>query len=526
MSTPRFAPRSRRIRNSGLGVMSAALSLSIVASTYGLTPAREARAASVGGTLNVAYLAPPTSLDPAKNAEATNWFDYPAYDPLIRQESNGKLVPDLATSWKYIDKGNKVFQLTLRKGVKFSDGTALTAAGVAKWIEYFVSAKGPQAIDLNGFKSAVAAGPLTVRITLANANPLLPTFFNQQWLSGDVVSPKALQNPGELGTNTFGAGPYMLSPGATVSGDHYTYVRNPRYWNKSAVHYRQIVIKVISSPSAVLQAIRTGQIDVAPGDNSTASSAKASGISVVGVPQNFVGLDLADRAGKLLKPLGDVRVRQAINYALDRKALTKATIAFRGTPTDEVSVSGLDGWVAKDNTYYAYNIKKAKSLLKAAGYAQGFTLPVLTSSLVGLDVQTQAIAGQLAKVGIQVQLNDDSNIQQYITDLVTGKYPAMEITFGALPMFIEGPSLYLPGGPFNPFKSDDATISSWWAQAATAKSSLRKSLYHKIEHRLITQAWFATFGISPLLFYASSHVSGVVGRGGYIPNLVEITPKG
>jgi peptide/nickel transport system substrate-binding protein len=490
-----------------------------------LGPSRGVQAASVGGTLTVAYSAPPATLDPAKNAQATSWYDYPAYDAFFRQESNGKFTPDLATSGKYVGTSNKIFDLTLRKGVRFSDGSALTAAGVKAWFDYFIAAKGPQASLLVGFKSAKVTGPLTVRLTLTTPNPLLKALLSQQWLAGDVPSPNALKNPAKLGTGTYGTGPYKLDPSQTVTNDHYTYVPNPYYWNKGAVHYHKLVIRVISNPSAVLQAMNTGQVSVAVGDPSTAAAAKSSGLKVLGVPQLFEGLDFTDRTGALVKPLGDVRVRQAINYALNRKAITKATIPIGGVATDEVSTPGLDGWVQKDNTYYSYNVSKAKALLKAAGYANGFTLPILTTSLVGQDLGTQAIAAQLQQIGIHVDLTDDGTFNQYVADLVGGKFPAIQIAYGGLPMFIEGPSLYLRDGVFNPLHASDSQIESWWSQAAGARASVRTALYHKIEHRLITQAWFAIYGIAPLFYYTTSHVTGVVAQGGYIPNLVEFAPK-
>jgi peptide/nickel transport system substrate-binding protein len=455
-------------------------------------------------TLDVAYNQPPSRLDPALIDQASEWLVDFAYDPLIGMDDAGKPVPALAESWRYVGSGNRVFELTLRKGVRFSDGAPLTAEGVKAHLDYVRKANGPNAQYLAGVRSITATGPLTVRIDLAVPNPLMATMLSHQYVVGDVISPKALKSPASLAKRTAGAGPYVLDPGATVSGDHYTYRRNPGYWDPEAVHYDRVVVKVIANANSTLNALKTGQVEVAAGDFTTVKGATAAGLTVKSTPQVAVGLLLADRDGQQVPALGDVRVRQAINFAIDRDAIVKALFGTYGKPTTQTTNS--DGYDPALDGYYPYDPERAKALLAQAGYADGFTLPVLSTALMSGDLITQAIAGQLEQVGIHVKAKSVTNLTQYASDLFGGKAPAAIMGYGSQPMYLEGPGLYLPKAPFNPFGSTDAQVEALYAQLTTAPSDQVVAASRAIEKRLVELGWFAPVGFSPLVYYADASV--------------------
>ena len=163
----------------------------------------------------------PQTLDPAKAPQNYAWFEELAYEPLIVQRSDGSLAPGLATSWSYTGTGNTTFVLHLRPGVKFSDGSSLTAQGVADDLSYVVKSAGQMSPFFAG-DTFTATGPLTVTIKAASPNPDFPQILTQDDVVGDIISAKGLQSPSLLGTQTFGAGPYMLDAAATVAGNQYT----------------------------------------------------------------------------------------------------------------------------------------------------------------------------------------------------------------------------------------------------------------------------------------------------------------
>src|SRR4051812_43286958 len=352
----------------------------------------------VGGTLTIATPNVPASLDPATGAnENSDYFDL-AYDPLIVQAPDGSFKPGLATSWKY-GAGNKSFSITLRDGVKFSDGTPLDAQAVKTWLDHAMKLPGGRAPTyLSNLQTVTVKDPQNVELKFKAPTPLLELTLSQRLEMGMVASPKAVAAK-TLATQTAGAGPYMLDKAQSVTGDHYTYVANPNYWNKPAVHYKSVVLKKIDNPTAALQALKTGQVQVVKDQPVTSiDAAKRAGLTSVAPETLIMGLSLLDRDGKLSKPLGDVRVRQAINYAIDRKAVANVIGAGHGRPTAQMAVPGDDSYDEALDQQYPFDQAKAKELLSQAGYAKGFTLPAVATTIVGQDKLGQAIAGQLSKV--------------------------------------------------------------------------------------------------------------------------------
>ncbi|MEU3270489.1 ABC transporter substrate-binding protein [Saccharomonospora sp. NPDC006951] len=456
--------------------------------------------------LNIGSGFVPNSLDPAKINAAMAWYVNLAYDPLIYWAPDGKLQPRLATSWKYLGEGNRVFELKLRENVTFSDGSPFTADVVKKNIEYFRDAGGESAASLTSVEAVDAVDRSTVRITLSSPDPSLPMVFTQNRLAGNMISGKAIDNPGLLATATAGAGPYVLSEDETVASDHYTYKPNPSYWNKQDVHYGKVVIKVLPNPNTALSALKTGQVDVIQGQYTTAGAAESAGLNVAHAPQVFTGLALADRAGELVPPLADVRVRRALNFAVDRKKITGGLFGEYGTPTEQIVLSGQDGY--NDKSFYSYDPEQARRLLAEAGYADGFSLKVVSSA--NTSAIAQAIADDLGKVGVRLELTNHNDPTNYLRDVAGGEFAAYAIGFGTMPVHLMGPRLFLPSAAqFNPMRSSDPSIESWYRDAAAADAKGRAELDRRIVARLAEEAWFVPVSFIPVFMYSSTSVTGV-----------------
>jgi ABC-type transport system substrate-binding protein len=466
-----------------------------------------------GGTLTVAVQSAPNSLDPGTVDAAFSHFTGLAYDPLIYQASDGSLQPDLATSWKFVGSGNRQLDLTLRSGVTFSDGGTLTAAGVKSSLDYASKAPGAQASYLGSVKSIDVTGPMSLSIKLSTDNPMLPNILDQYSGVGQIISPKALTKPKSLSVSSTsaGAGPYVYDPGASVAGDHYTYDASKGYFEPARQHYKKIVLRVIANQQAAANALKTGQVDaVVGGDPSVANQVKAAGLNVTSVPFVWQGLDLLDRDGEVSKPLGDVRVRQAINYAIDRPTVAKAVLGDYGVPTNQVVVQGADGYSAAGATKYNHDPAKAKQLLSEAGYPNGFTLPVLAIKFAGIDTMAEAMQSQLAKVGITVKLTTVTDANTYVAEATSKKFPAMAVGYGAQPIYLEGQGLFLPtAAVFNAFKSSSPMLSSLYEQAAAAAPAHRADLDRQIQDFLIDNAWFAPVAFSPVLYFSRANLGGL-----------------
>lgn len=481
---------------------------------------------TVGDLLTIGFTTAPPTLDPALSAgNASVFYNALAYEPLIVLGNDGKYQPGLAKSWKYVGAGNTTFVLELRDGVKFSDGSSLTAQGVVDYFNY-LETKGGQNRALFAGATFSATGPLEVTIKFAQPNPDVVYNLTQDIMAGEVISDQALKNPASLGSETFGAGPYELSKDGTVVGSQYTYVPNPNYYDPSQVHYKKVVIKVIQSPQSMLQAMQTGQIDMALGDQSTVAQADAAGFGYqpADVTNNVAVVTLADRAGTIVPALKDARVRQALNYATDRTAIAKAL--FPGNPTtSEVATKGRAGYDPKLADYYAYDVKKAKQLLSEAGYANGFSMSLATTDAAGQQLYAQAIAQQWAKVGVKVNVVDISNPQAYVQQALSGKYPAFTNNVNVRPIATLGQTLFLPKASYNPFKSTDPTLTSLYQQEIASTGTQQASLDQQIVSELTKQAWFVPIVAAVTPVYVSPKVAGAqVTPPLSFPNVYDLQP--
>ncbi|GHE59781.1 peptide ABC transporter substrate-binding protein [Streptomyces spiralis] len=483
--------------------------------------AGSAGSATSHSTLRIGQFWPPVSLDPAKAGGESLFYLNPAYDPLIHRAADGSLRPRLATSWRYLGKGNTAFEIKLRAGVTFSDGAPLDAEAVERNIAYFKQAAGQAAAFLAPVAKVEALDEHTVHLALSQPHPQLPALFTQDYFAGNLISPRALADPGGLARRTYGAGPYMLAPAETVAGDHYTYVPNPRYWNAKDRRYDRIVIKVLPNENTALAALKTGQVDVISGSYAIASGAARAGLKVASSPNIVMGIQLNDRAGKLCPPLRDVRVRQALNHAVDRQKITKALLGAYGTPTDQPAVPGQDGH--NDTVFYPHDPVKAKQLLAAAGHADGFTLPVVVPSTPAFPGEiAQAIAADLEKVGVRMRITakDPAGAAQEIT-----KYPASTMGWGALPVYFMGRGLWLRDAVgMNPFHSSDPELERLDRQAAAADEKTRSGLDRDIVRRVVEQAWFLPVCLSPVFLFHRDSVRIEAVRDRPFPSVVDWRP--
>lgn len=458
----------------------------------------------------------PTSLNPALGpiSETGVVYVYLDYGSLIYQEQDGTYVGDLASKWGYVaGSGNKEFDITLRPNLKFTDGSALTPQSVVNSLEYFKKAGGPQAFFLAAMTSAKVTGALSLQLTFSASVPDLPYLFSQSQDVGAIIGPKGLANPSSLTTQSDGAGPYQISASGIIANNSYTFTANPGYWNPAAVHYRQIVVKNIDDPNTVLSSLQSGQIDAALQDVSPAAGApaKAAGMTVVSSPYSITSLILADRAGTE-SPLGNLKVREAINDAIDRRSYVPLLAGPSGTATDEVSLTGAPGYSAAAANTYSYDVAQAKKLLAEAGYPNGFTLQAL-------DVETndpnstiaQGLSSSLAAVGIQVKVTAEPTFQQAIPAILSKKYPAI-----VLPVPFDGGGFYdaltnmLQNPVWNPFASTDPTVTSLLGRAGAATSaSQQESLSEQISDRLTQLAWFAPLTSQNFNFLVSPKIAGV-----------------
>ncbi|TFB96014.1 hypothetical protein E3O55_02785 [Cryobacterium sp. MDB1-18-2] len=163
----------------------------------------------------------------------------------------------MATKWEYNDT-KTVLTLTLRDDVTFTDGTKFNPDAAAQNLIRFRDGASPNKSFLASLADANAVDDTHVALTLTQADPALLHYLTQN--AGMQESPKAFGNA-DLKTNPVGSGPYILDTTKTVVGTNYEFTKNPKYWDPSSVHYDNLSIKVLADVTAMLNAVKGGQLN-------------------------------------------------------------------------------------------------------------------------------------------------------------------------------------------------------------------------------------------------------------------------
>lgn len=343
-----------------------------------------------------------TTMDPFDASDTMSYSCAKSmYEGLYGFDKDMKLHPVLAESEEVSEDG-LVYTIHLRKDVKFHDGTTLTAAAVKMNFDRVTDKKnGLRRYTLySNIAKTEALDDLTVRFTLHKP---FSAFLNQLGhASGGMVCPSAMEKyPGkQLAFHPCGTGPFKLEKYDPTEGLHV--VRNPDYWQKGLPHVDGITFKPVPENASRVAMLRTGeaqfiypvppeQVKVLETDKDLVVTRTSS------IIERYVALN------HQVKPFNDVRVRQALNYAVNKKALAKVAFSGLADPVEGVAPKGVE--FADVYGAWPYDPKKARELLKEAGYPNGFsaTLWSLYNHTTAQKV-IQFLQQQLAQVGVKVSV--------------------------------------------------------------------------------------------------------------------------
>jgi peptide/nickel transport system substrate-binding protein len=476
--------------------------------------------------LTVGIPSAPTSLNPA--LDSLGWQSLVhelSYATLTHLRPNESAAPELATSWRYVGTGNRKFEFTLRHDARFADGTPVTAQAVKQWFEYLNA--GGTADTLPKLSSVTTVGRWTVVLHLTTPNPSVPYLLSDFDDAAMIASPKALAHPSMLSSATYGAGEYTLVPSETVQASHYTFVPNKFYYQPSAIKYSKVVVDIIPTTASLLSALKAGQLDVAVGDTTTAASAASAGFKVDYASGAWDGIILQNHGGSpTTNPLASQRVRQALNYAINRRAITKALMGKYSLPTSEaITFDGGD----KNRNLYPYDPTKAKAMLAAAGYPHGFTLTAVDENYNGNlgNPMVQAVAQNLAAIGVTLNITSESTPGAWVQAGLEGsKLPdAFQITYnGTVPMSLFYTSGFASNGAIlNPFKLDDPVLDNLYAKASVARNPTPD--WEAMSRRISDEAYIVPVFETPIIVYARKSVGGIyVSGSSTLPFITEWHP--
>lgn len=504
---------------------SLALAAAIVAATALSACGNQGGGTATNGastTLTLGSIVQPVSFDPADVQEG-NYVQYAqaVYDSLLLREPDGTIAPFLATAWEW-SEDRLDLTLTLRDDVDFTDGEHFDAEAAKANLIHFRDSTGPHADLLSGVTDVTVDDEYTITIHNDAPNPALESSLGN--MAGMMASPAQLDT-GSLKTTPVGTGPFILDETATVSGDTYTYTRNPDYWNPDVLTgWDTLVIKYLPDTTARFNAIQSGQIDAALGGAD--AQAEAAGLNIVRAVGNWGGLTLFDREGTLNPAIGDVRVRQAINYAIDKSIAIKLVEAY-GNATETASIFDPSGpaFTATASDAYPYDPDKAIALLAEAGYADGFTLQMNTNAPGQSEEINSFITDQLGKVGITVEWVPTAATEVF-PDILAKKYAAAFTFFNTPEPWLAITQWLTPEASWNPFGASDETLNDLIAQAQYASGDEQTALFQEINEYVVDIAWFAPWLDLETSYYTVPGIEVQMQSAQVVPSLYNFTLAG
>lgn len=472
-----------------------------------------------GGTLTMGLISAPMTFD-ASLAEWGNRLPFyqAVYDTLLVATPEGEIEPFLATEWEYNDDETQL-SLTIRDGVTFSDGEELDAEAVALSMNRFKDGTGPDAGYMRYVTEIQAISEDTVQVDFEAADPAFLNYLTRT--AGLVMSPAAVDNA-DLPTNPVGSGPYTLDVGATVTDTSYTFNRREGYWNPDVQHYDTIVMRVFQEPTAMLNALRAGEINVAKLSSAdTFAEAEGAGWTMNSNELDFQGLLLLDRGGDLVPELADVRVRQAINYAVDAEALLQAVALGYGTQSGQVFPETSAAYDAALDDAYPFDPDRARELLAEAGVSD-LTITMPRSAVLGSTVYN-LVQQMLGDVGIGVDYEDPG--QNFIADLLAPKYAVAFMALEQNPDWQLTQFMISPDSVFNPFNYQDDQVDAFLADyVATTDQDERDAIMGELNAYIVEQAWFAPFYRVEGIFASDADTQVEMLPTNTLPNLYDIKP--
>jgi peptide/nickel transport system substrate-binding protein len=329
---------------------------------------------------------------------------YYIYESLLRWDANFNQLPALATSWEQPNATTYVFHL--REGVRFHSGKLLDAEDVKYSIE--MAANPPAPGVNNGFfppiSKVTVLNSSTVQIQTSEPAESILGFF--AWGRYCEIVPAGLYSSLNVRTQTDGTGPFKLVE--YVPNDHITLTRNPHYWQSGVPSVDQLVLKILPDESERLDALRSGAIDGGDFSYDSAQIAQRDGSLRVNRVKSVAPYEIEFSLKDTSQPWNDVRVRQAVNYAIDRQNIINLVFSGQGYFSGKIP-QGFGNWPIPEaqlhSTYERYDLAQAKALLAAAGYKDGFsvTLNSIAQPAAYTDVAT-VVQAQLAQVGIDVKV--------------------------------------------------------------------------------------------------------------------------
>ncbi|MFI7166249.1 ABC transporter substrate-binding protein [Rhodococcus erythropolis] len=390
--------RHKAFRASALGVCVAA-AITSCAGTTGQGGSGPTGTPDASATIRFAVTSPPTQLDPIATTNEVNDLPYftALYDGLTGVDSEGVLVNLLAESYDESDD-RLTWTFTLRDGASFHDSSPIDSEAVVANLERALAAAPQSGVlrpKLASVESVTSTSPNELSIKLKQPDPGLPVALASPALG--MVSPASF---GAAATTPVGSGPYKFESRAA---DKVVYARYDNYWDPDTAKAAKVEISGIPDGTARINGLRSGQIDATIAQLNLSAEIDAlqsdPSFQVIENPTTSVATLYLNTSHA---PLDNPLVRQALNYAVDREAISDSLLGGKCTPTDQPFPKG-PGYVEELDDRYNHDPAKARELLAAAG-VQNLEVDGIFLAAGLSQTLAPAIQAQFADAGIDLKL--------------------------------------------------------------------------------------------------------------------------
>ena len=488
-----------------LGVAGTVLAVGMAAGTSSAMAATQPQKVKAGGMLSVvAVTSQWPGLDPATDTQDAADYAYLSaiYGQLIELQPGGKIAPDEASGWAYSNH-NSTLTLTIRKGVKFSNGDPLTAADVAWSINRDLQPQYGNIGDVNfplTSAGAVAVGNTVVMNTKTPDTGLAYAFVNEA--PNYTVDQAALNSMGENAytQKPIGAGPFKVV--SNVASSSLVVTKNTGYWEKGHPILGGITWTNVGSDQSALSALQAGQDQLATGVTTIPllTQAPSQGLAVTKLPQTvdeFINLNSSTA------PFNNILARQAVEYATNSAALVKGLYNGSGYKLIQSESAPGQNFAASTNKYYlGYNLAKAKALVTKLG---GLTVDLSTTTNSAFWVnEVQAIATMWEAAGIKVNIQDYS-LQQMLGITFSNSWQAIDENWGpSVDPTINDGQFFKGGAAFS--GTNDATLNGLLNQSAGYNNPVVLSKVYGEIANLMNQKVYAVWMYAKNAFDVSTRV--------------------
>ncbi|MHB8104429.1 MAG: ABC transporter substrate-binding protein [Dehalococcoidales bacterium] len=355
----------------------------------------------LAASMNVANLGDPNQTAGPSDAG----YSFPVVEPLLIVGGDGALKPWLAESYKIADDGSSM-TLNLRQGISFTDGTPFNADAAKYNIDNGInSTMWP---NMKKVTQCVVVDTYTIRLDFKDgkfdwgAAKSLATFWSVMMFCPTVLK---TQTPEYKMTHVVGTGPFMLTE--FIRDQKLVYDRNDNYW-RGKPYLDGIDFNIIPDPTVQLLAYKKGDLDTIGVQAKDAKGLIDGGFQIATSTDMVFNMCLIPSSKNPDSPLADVRVRQAVEYAIDKQALVAGLTYGYGVATNQEFC--LPPYKDETTVGYPYNVQKSKDLLTAAGHPTGITITFYQVDVMPDDLGL-ALQDQLKAAGITAKIEKVSIIQ-------------------------------------------------------------------------------------------------------------------